>query len=133
MAVNWYPLSKRMTAYVDGTERGIKGCDAKAVLNMVLNPPAITGVKAKRKPQGKARRRLMRTQNGMCYWCGRLMLFEAKHCQADGFATIDHVVPLARGGLNNANNKVLACKKCNAGRSSDMPEVLEAATKEEIT
>jgi len=38
-------------------------------------------------------------------------------------ATLDHVIPISRGGLNNANNYVIACEPCNSERGNNMPEV----------
>jgi 5-methylcytosine-specific restriction endonuclease McrA len=38
-------------------------------------------------------------------------------------STMDHVIPLHRGGLDNANNRVLACEPCNSKRGHDMPEL----------
>ena len=35
--------------------------------------------------------------------------------------TVDHVVPVSRGGLNMPFNKVQACRTCNAGKSDGWP------------
>jgi len=42
---------------------------------------------------------------GICYYCGKNV--GAKNL------TMDHVVPLIRGGKSVKNNLVPACKKCN--------------------
>lgn len=51
--------------------------------------------------------RLLRRKR-FCHWC----------CDKipDGKVTIDHVVPLARGGLHSNDNLVAACLACNSGR-----------------
>jgi 5-methylcytosine-specific restriction endonuclease McrA len=36
-------------------------------------------------------------------------------------ATVDHRIPLGKGGLNNDNNKVLACGPCNHSKDNSMP------------
>jgi 5-methylcytosine-specific restriction endonuclease McrA len=35
-------------------------------------------------------------------------------------ATIDHIVPRARGGANVADNKTLACKECNQAKADQV-------------
>jgi 5-methylcytosine-specific restriction protein A len=50
---------------------------------------------------------------GICYYCQRK--FEP------GSLTLDHVVPLARGGRSQAGNVVPACKPCNREKSLDTP------------
>lgn len=50
--------------------------------------------------------------NGKCYICGR-------RCQLDLrvrnglMATVDHVIPLSKGGMDIDSNKRLACQECN--------------------
>lgn len=41
-----------------------------------------------------------------CFWCGA-------HDIEIGQRSIDHVVPLVRGGTNDLANLVLSCKRCN--------------------
>jgi 5-methylcytosine-specific restriction endonuclease McrA len=59
-------------------------------------------------------RELRRTQwwkrrraSGICHYCGRF---------APQTLTMDHVVPLVRGGRSTRGNVVPACKTCNAGK-----------------
>lgn len=42
---------------------------------------------------------------GKCYYCEEFFSIET--------LTMDHVVPLIRGGKTIKNNVVVACKKCN--------------------
>ena len=42
---------------------------------------------------------------GFCYFCGEKFLKEE--------LTMDHLVPLARGGKSTKGNIVVACKLCN--------------------
>lgn len=46
---------------------------------------------------------------------------------------MDHIVPLARGGVSAKNNLVPACKSCNAGKKLKTPveEILDALSKKE--
>jgi 5-methylcytosine-specific restriction protein A len=43
-----------------------------------------------------------------CHWCGRIA------------TTVDHVLPLARGGSNDLDNLVPSCKPCNYRRGGLM-------------
>jgi 5-methylcytosine-specific restriction endonuclease McrA len=45
--------------------------------------------------------------NGHCHYCGK----EAK-------LTIDHVIPLSRGGKDTKNNVVAVCKHCNSSKGN---------------
>ena len=47
---------------------------------------------------------------GVCYYCEET--FEA------GVLTMDHKVPLARGGTSSKSNIVIACKDCNSSKGS---------------
>ena len=46
-----------------------------------------------------------RRSAGVCHYCGRQVGARA--------LTMDHVVPLSRGGRSNKGNLVPACKECN--------------------
>jgi len=46
-----------------------------------------------------------RVQRGVCAYCGRKV--------GAGELTMDHVVPVARGGRSVKGNVVAACKECN--------------------
>jgi len=50
---------------------------------------------------------------GVCYYCGRA--FPAKEL------TMDHIVPIARGGKSTKGNIVTACKECNNAKKQLFP------------
>lgn len=50
-------------------------------------------------------------QEGRCAYCGRAMVLGPTN--ARNLATLDHVLPLSRGGLHHWENTVAACKACN--------------------
>lgn len=63
---------------------------------------------------------LFRRERGVCYICGRLCDWSDMEAAEDGtliagdsYPSIEHVVPLARGGLHSWNNVRLACRRCN--------------------
>lgn len=54
-----------------------------------------------------------RIARGECHWCGALFLPEE--------LTMDHVIPIARGGKATRNNVVPACKECNSRKKYLLP------------
>lgn len=72
--------------------------------------------RAKKKAGGKYTdedvKRLYDAQKGKCYWCGQ---------KVGKDFTIDHVIPLNRGGSNTPENIVIACRHCNCSRQDKLP------------
>ncbi len=62
-----------------------------------------------------------RIQTGECYYCGRVVGREN--------LTMDHVVPLIRGGKSKKGNVVAACKECNNKKRYLLPLEWEAYLK----
>ena len=61
------------------------------------------------------KRRLAR---GRCHYCGRPA--------SPGELTMDHVVPVARGGRSTRGNVVPACRTCNSAKKQLLPMEWEA-------
>lgn len=55
---------------------------------------------------------------GRCYYCGRSTPAQA--------LTMDHIVPIARGGKSTKGNVVPACKRCNNMKKQMLPVEWEA-------
>ena len=54
-----------------------------------------------------------RLAKGLCYYCG---------CStAPKELTMDHIVPIARGGKSTKGNVVPACKECNTAKKQLLP------------
>ena len=88
--------------------------------------PEFTDPHRMKKERDKARK-LKKTQwwltlvnRGVCHYCQKKFL----PCNL----TLDHVVPLARGGASTPGNMVPACKSCNQSKKLDTPvdEILRA-------
>ncbi|QKQ77901.1 HNH endonuclease [Nostoc sp. TCL240-02] len=63
------------------------------------------------------RRKLLIERYGyQCFWCGCDLAPET--------LTIDHLIPLSKGGSNKLNNLRTACKGCNNKRGDAMPELV---------
>jgi 5-methylcytosine-specific restriction protein A len=52
--------------------------------------------------------------SGSCYYCGQT--------GKPSRLTMDHVVPLTRGGCSEKNNLVACCKECNTKKKSMLPQ-----------
>lgn len=56
-------------------------------------------------------RTILAEANGHCHYCGK----EAK-------LTLDHVIPLSKGGKHSKDNVVAACRRCNSSKGARTPE-----------
>jgi 5-methylcytosine-specific restriction enzyme A len=54
-----------------------------------------------------------RCAKGICYYCGRVT--------APKELTMDHIVPISRGGKSTKGNVVTACKECNNTKKHLLP------------
>jgi 5-methylcytosine-specific restriction endonuclease McrA len=127
LLVNWYPFSKRRTAYVQCTTRGVHHATIAQAIAMAFEAPPIAT--ADRKVQRGNQTRYARWRARMwkkgfrsCHWCSGPMNRIHQHPKQ---ATVDHKIPLDRGGLDNPNNWVMAHAVCNHTRGHDMPELGE--------
>jgi 5-methylcytosine-specific restriction endonuclease McrA len=116
LLVNYYPLSKSRTAYVAGTVRGKKNCSPAQAVEMAFSEPQMAMIRDRRSKNSHGKRYAMLKKKAFCHWCNAPLTLEN--------STIEHLIPLARGGLDNSNNRVLACKPCNHSRGCDMPELV---------
>lgn len=58
--------------------------------------------------------KMLDAQENRCFYCG---------CDVSGGVhTIDHLIPLSRGGTNLPDNIVIACKKCNTVKGAKTPK-----------
>ncbi|HYE93485.1 MAG TPA: HNH endonuclease [Terriglobales bacterium] len=73
-----------------------------------------------RKMQEHRRRKvkIYRRDAGACRYCGVVLDFAA--------ATLDHIVPVSRGGTNAEANLVLACAPCNNAKADNSAAWYEA-------
>ena len=69
--------------------------------------------RAKARDLRKTRWWQQKTSSGKCYYCGKKVVFKN--------ITMDHLVPIARGGRSTKDNLVPACKDCNNKKKSMLP------------
>lgn len=115
LLVNYYPESKFMTAYVAGTKKSVKRVHPDQAVDMCFEAPVCQGVKDSRSKNTRRQRMALHRKINKCHWCGIPLTIDT--------STLEHKIPLGRGGLDNANNRTLACEPCNRERGSDMPEL----------
>ncbi len=73
----------------------------------------IRAERAKARALRKTRWWQQKTSSGLCHYCGRKVAYKN--------ITMDHLVPLARGGRSTKENLVPSCKKCNNLKKSMLP------------
>ena len=118
LLVNYYP--SKGTAYVAGTKAGVKNVTLEQAIAMTKTAPTLESANRQRKSWHKAAKRQMFDKSRRCHWCGVEM---SLHPLDKNFATIEHIIPLSRGGLDNRNNMTLACITCNQKRGNTMSEL----------
>ncbi len=69
--------------------------------------------RAKAREMRKSRWWQQKTAPGLCHYCGRKVDFHD--------LTMDHLVPLARGGRSTKENLVPSCKNCNTIKKTKLP------------
>ena len=62
--------------------------------------------------------RLYMRDKGVCQICGRDIDFDCDP-NSDDYPSIDHIKPLAKGGLHQWDNVQLACRRCNSLKRDD--------------
>lgn len=77
--------------------------------------------------KGITRSRLREIHGDECVYCGVEMMFNPpSRKQPPTLATIEHLIPLSRGGSHTWENIALACRSCNYSKSSKTPEEFTA-------
>lgn len=117
LLVNYYPESRRRSVYIAGTTRRYEHVTPEKAVAMCFDiPDNRREFNDTRSGSNRKLRRRMLKKSRKCHWCGIELDINT--------STVDHVIPLSRGGLDNANNRVLACDLCNQKRGNSMPELL---------
>ena len=85
--------------------------------------------------------RLYKRDQGICYLCHSktdptdIVRYPAYVIAGPRYPSIDHVIPIAKGGLHAWDNVKLACKQCNSSKSDtvDERELEEYLDKNKVT
>ena len=78
-----------------------------------LDPGELTRQRAKARELRGSQWWKRRISTGLCYYCHRRVGPKA--------LTMDHLVPLGRGGVSRRGNVVPACKDCNTRKKGMLP------------
>lgn len=115
LLVNYYPWSKKRSAYVKGTNKAFENCDIDKAISLCFSvPDGLKPTKRKKKSTRQLREKMLKRQS-VCHWCAQPLTIDT--------STVEHIIPLSKGGLDCANNRVLACYECNQDRGNSMPEL----------
>lgn len=69
-----------------------------------------------------------KAQQGHCFYCSVEMVLEPQNShQRHRECTLDHKLPLSRGGIDHWENSVAACSKCNRAKGDMTVEEFAAA------
>lgn len=110
-------LSKQRVAFLDdATERAAMAALADRRLpDGVIMVRLLRTVHVPRRMLRPNRRNLLLRDDMTCQYCG--------HVGAPSELTIDHVVPVSRGGAPDTwENQVVACRRCNWRKANSRPE-----------
>ena len=103
--VNYYPNTRKgQKIYIASTKEGISVNSIEEVIHAANNLPVNLQSEERRANYTKQLKWLFR-KGSQCHIC--LKNVERQ----DG--SVDHIIPLSKGGLNNRNNYALAHKVCN--------------------
>ena len=112
--VNYYPT--KGTIYINGMYKSIKGSEKEAV--KIAKDPSLIKNKTFEKTKRKANTRKVRKKlyyelhKTKCFVCGKDMDFEE--------TTLEHIIPLSKGGANRIDNYALSHEKCNQERGGSI-------------
>ncbi len=66
-------------------------------------------------------------QSWRCAYCGSGMRKKPDPKHPGSAATVDHILPISRGGRNQWSNLCAACERCNAAKGAMTGEEFRAA------
>ncbi len=110
-------LTKERVAFFDDSDRALVELELehRRLGEGVIVVRLLRNVVIPRRMIRANRRNLLLRDAHTCQYCGLRA--------APGELTIDHVVPVSRGGSPNTwENQVVACKRCNGRKANHLPE-----------
>lgn len=70
----------------------------------------------------RKRLRIFLRDDWRCFWCSESVDMNATMQDSPRSATVDHIIPIARGGGNEDVNLVTSCNACNHARGNTPAE-----------
>ena len=114
--VNYYPHKRGGPSfYINGKASGTRRAVTLSDAIKAASGASVNGLvrRANRRSSYTKTKRKMLAANRSCYWCKAYLTHDT--------STVDHFIPLAKGGSNGMDNLVLACASCNHDRADSMP------------
>ncbi len=109
-----FPDSKKALEKVQKATKKLKGYQ---IINLENNKKVEESIKTKRRQFSVTEKnRIYNKGKGRCAICGKFVPYDA--------FTVDHIIPLAKGGTNELNNLQCTCKTCNYIKQDILPEDL---------
>lgn len=115
----------------------IKCCQSRGLARRSEVPEIYAATSARRRARKSAAvmdtnlsHAALRLRDGdLCYYCGVVMSFAAGQLGVwvPTKASIEHLLPLSRGGSHSFENTVLACLQCNVRKHNKTPEEWQAS------
>lgn len=72
----------------------------------------------RKKSYAQEREHLFRSGLRTCRYCGVKLTLDRNKPNS---LSLDHYVPLSKGGMNKRKNYVASCEPCNSAKGSDLP------------
>ncbi len=94
-------------------DEGVGTRDQQPFFIVEVSPETVQREKEKARVLKKTRWWQRQMDRAICYYCQQLVSRDQM--------TLDHIVPLIRGGQSNRSNVVLACKSCNSRKKYLLP------------
>lgn len=60
------------------------------------------------------KKEMLKRTNGKCAKCGKELILGTKDC------TVEHIIPISKGGKNEPSNLICMCKSCNLLKGNDI-------------
>ena len=112
LPVNYYPTTR--SVYINGMSQGKRGVTDEQIVEFALGRSVPDGVKLFGRKNFKSTKKRMWKKSKMCALCGIII-------QKFEDASVDHKIPISKGGSNRADNLQLAHKKCNVEKGNSLP------------
>lgn len=85
------------------------------------------------------KKKIMKIKGNTCCWCGcectnDFMIIGGQKQPLPHTATVEHLIPIAKGGQHNINNVAIACFECNQKKSdTDLNEWITFKNSKKVT